>query len=100
MKEKLEKESSEKEKYRIAVDQQRLDLSRHYESEKAETITRLTKELNAKIEEKNEIILAEQDRKAQEDNEKRRRDEQIQSQHMQQESVQQMQKELMEAIQK
>ena len=73
--EKLEKESKDKERYRLALESQKDDLKRQYEAEKVEAIAKLTKEFNSKMEEKNELILAEQERRADEDAEKRRRDE-------------------------
>ena len=48
---------------------------------------RLTKDFEAKLEAKNEQILAEVDRKANEEKEKQMRDEMLESQHLQQESV-------------
>ena len=47
----------------------------------------MTKEFEAKIEAKNEQILAEMDRKASEENEKKMRNELLESQQLQKESV-------------
>ena len=46
-----------------------------FNERKALEIAKLTKEFEARLEAKNELIIAEQDRKANEANEKRRRDE-------------------------
>ena len=58
----------------------------------------LKKDYEAKLEAKNEIIIAEMDRKTNEEKEKQLRDEMLSSQQQQQESVAQMKKELMDAI--
>lgn len=80
LKEKLDKMTTEKEQLRVLIEQQKKTIVDECNELKAVEIAKLTKDYEAKIEAKNEQILADMDRKANEEKEKQMRNEQYESQ--------------------
>ena len=72
--------TTEKEQLRVLIEQQKKTIVDECNELKAVEIAKLTKDYEAKIEAKNEQILADMDRKANEEKEKQMRNEQYESQ--------------------
>lgn len=72
--------TQERDSLRAQLEQQRHDLASEFNERKAQEVERITKELEAKLEAKNQLIIAEIDRKSKEEREKKMREDMIESQ--------------------
>ena len=80
LKHKLEKEGRDKEVLRGDSEQHRRELERDFNEQKAAEIASLTKDFEARLEAKNDQLMAEQHRIVNEEKEKQIRNEMLESQ--------------------